>query len=108
VRVGSVAAGAKRVCTRGSNWALLGGPSTSPLDGMLHSPIFFWAYVIVGGFFISDGILAIRRGAVKFSLRSLDSRRYQRAEAPTNFWLVVTLDIGVGIALLLWAVFHAV
>jgi len=74
---------------------------------MLHSPLFFWAYVLVGGIFIAYGILAIRKGAVKFSLRSLDSRRYQRADAPARFWLVVTLDIGVGIAML-WAAFYAV
>ena len=33
------------------------------------------------------------------------SRWYDRAEAPVRFWLVVTLNIGVGIALL-WAAFH--
>jgi hypothetical protein len=33
VRVGSRRGCGKTVCTRGSNWALLGGPSTSPLDG---------------------------------------------------------------------------
>jgi hypothetical protein len=29
--LGSVAAGAGTVCARGAYWALLGGPSTSPL-----------------------------------------------------------------------------
>ena len=74
---------------------------------MLHSPIFFWAYVVVGGVFIVTGILAIRKGAVKVSWRSLASRWLQRADAPVRFWLVVILNIGIGMALL-WAAFYAV
>ena len=72
---------------------------------MLHSPIWFWAYVVIGGTFIGHGALAIRNGAVKFSWRSLDSRLYQRADAPVSFWLVVALDIGVGIAMLCGALY---
>ena len=64
------------------------------------------AYVLFGGVSLVSGIRAIRKGMVRVSWRSLASTSLQKSHAPIRFWLVVSLDIGVGIAFL-WLGWHA-
>jgi len=95
------------VCTRGSNWALLGGPSTSPLDGMQLRQLVSVAYVVAGGLWLVTSMFAIRKCVVKVSWRSLASISLQRSQVPVRFWLVVSVHLGAAI-LLLWLGLHAV
>ena len=74
---------------------------------MLDRPVISAVWVLFAGFWFVSGALAIRRGVVKFSWRSLASVSFQRSDAPIRFWLLVSVDVVAGI-LFLWGAWHAV
>ena len=45
------------MCTRGSNWALLGGPSTSPLNAMFRSAVLLGAFAITAPAAAADSVV---------------------------------------------------
>ena len=61
------------------------------------------AYVLFAGIFLVPGILAIRKGAILAGGRFVPIVSVRRADAPIRFWLVVSVNIGAGLALLLLA-----
>jgi hypothetical protein len=61
------------------------------------------AYVLLAGIFLVPGILAIRKGVIAAGGRFVPVVSVQRRYAPIRFWLVVSVNIGAGLALLLLA-----
>jgi hypothetical protein len=74
---------------------------------MGHGHALSAAYVLFAGIFLVPSIFAIRKGVITAGGRFVPVVSVQRRYAPVRFWLVVSVNIGAGLALL-WLAWYAV